>query len=133
LRYYSADGGYCRTLVRVNNLPDLPDNSARKRNYTGLDKLAHRETADPIPFPVHESMIDVNQHLNNAHYVTHVFDWLAKKTGTIPEIREIQVNFIAATVVGALLCAQGAVSGKNFYVECLQDGELHFQAEGFLS
>lgn len=27
LGYYSADGGYCRTLVRVNNLPDLPDNS----------------------------------------------------------------------------------------------------------
>ena len=27
LGYYSANGGYCRTLVRVNNLPELPDNS----------------------------------------------------------------------------------------------------------
>lgn len=27
LGYYSANNGYCRTLVRVNNLPKIPDNS----------------------------------------------------------------------------------------------------------
>ena len=27
LGYYSANNGYCRTLVRVNSLPAIPDNS----------------------------------------------------------------------------------------------------------
>ena len=77
-------------------------------------------------------MIDVNRHMNNAHYVTHVFDWLAKKTASVPELREIQVNFIASTAPGALLTASGKLENGKFYVECLQGGELHFQAAGLL-
>ena len=101
-------------------------------SITGLDKLGRETVSDPMEFPVLESMIDVNRHMNNAHYVTHVFDWLSKKTSSVPELSEIQVNFIASTAPGAVLTAFGTLEEKKFYVECLQGGELHFQASGLL-
>lgn len=127
------DSSKFRPLKPAVSLPaQLPDNSMRKRNFIGLDKLNREEVFDPVDFPVLESMIDVNRHMNNAHYVTHVFDWLAKKTASVPELSEIQVNFIASTAPGALLTASGKLENGKFYVECLQGEELHFQAAGLL-
>lgn len=127
------DSAKFRPLKPSVSLPaPLPDNSARKRNFIGLEKLNREAVSDPMTFPVFESMIDVNRHMNNAHYVTHVFDWLARKSGSVPELSEIQVNFNAATAPGAVLTASGKLDGEKFYVECLQDGELHFQASGTL-
>ena len=56
----------------------------------------------------------------------------SKKTGSVPELSEIQVNFSASTAPGAVLTACGTVEEKKFYVECLQGEELHFQAAGLL-
>lgn len=127
------DSAKFRPLKPSVSLPaELPDNSMRKRNFIGLDKLGRETVSDPMEFPVLESMIDVNRHMNNAHYVTHVFDWLSKKTSSVPELSEIQVNFIASTAPGAVLTALGTVEENKFYVECLQGEELHFQAAGLL-
>ena len=56
----------------------LPDNSARERNFTNLDKLTRLPVSNPSRMRIPESMIDVNRHMNNARYVTGVFDWLAE-------------------------------------------------------
>lgn len=110
----------------------LPDNSARERNFTGLDKIPRRPVSGPFKVPVTESMIDVNQHLNNARYTTSVFDWLAANLRAIPQIAEIQVNFIAGTAAGAVLETAGQLDGNQFYIESVLGAEPHFQAAGRL-
>lgn len=110
-----------RPVRILENLPcRLPDNSEREHFFHSLEKLARPEkTSDPISSFIQESSIDVNQHLNNTRYTTHSVDWLAFKTKSAPLIREIQVNFVAATPVYATLNTVGCVDGTSFYTECI--------------
>ena len=110
----------------------LPDNSARKRNFTNLDKLPRLPVSHPVRIQIPESMIDVNQHMNNARYIAGMFDWLAETCRMAPQIAEVQVNFIAGTAAGALLETAGTIEGKNFYIESVLGTEPHFQAAGIL-
>ena len=110
----------------------LPDNSARERNFTNLDKLTRLPVSNPSRMRIPESMIDVNRHMNNARYVTGVFDWLAETCGTAPRIAEIQVNFIAGTAADTVLETAGTIDSNRFYVESSVGGDPHFQASGTL-
>ena len=110
----------------------LPDNSARERNFTNLDKLPRLPVSRPSRIQIPESMIDVNQHMNNARYVTGAFDWLAETCRTAPQIAEIQVNFLAGTAADAVLETAGTLEGGRFYVESTVGTEPHFQAAGIL-
>lgn len=110
----------------------LPDNSARERNFTNLEKLPRLPVSNPSRMRIPESMIDVNRHMNNARYVTEAFDWLAETRRTAPRIAEIQVNFLAGTAADAVLETAGTIDGNRFYVESSVGTAPHFQASGTL-
>ncbi len=124
------DSPKLRPLRVMESLPcGLPDNSARPRNFTGLDKLPRRPCSNPMTIDVHESMIDVNRHMNNARYITQLFDWLSLRLDHAPEIREIQVNFVSATAPGSQLTISGDCTDNAWYIEENLADALHFQAE----
>lgn len=110
----------------------LPDNSARERFFTNLDKLPRVPVDHPLRTEIRESMIDVNRHLNNARYVSGVFDWLADQRKSAPRIAEIQVNFLAGTAAGSVLETAGTLDDRRFYIESLLGSDPHFQASGLL-
>lgn len=124
------DRGKLRPLRVLDALAGLlPDNRERGRFFTGLDKLSRRPCSSPIEVEVHESMVDVNCHMNNARYITQLFDWLALRLARLPEIREIQANFVAGTAPGSRLSIAGCDSGSSWYIEESVAGLPHFQAE----
>lgn len=119
-----------RPLRVMESLPiGLPDNSLRDRNFTGLDKLPRRPCSNPVTVEVHESMIDVNRHMNNARYITQLFDWLSMRLNRAPEVCGIQANFIAATAPGSRLTISGDLADGVWYIEESLDAQPHFQAE----
>lgn len=124
------DRGKMRPLRVMESLPErLPDNSRRLRIFSGLDKLPRRPCQDPVTVEIHESMIDVNRHMNNARYITQLFDWLSLRLFHAPEIHEIQANFLIGTAPGSSLTISGDLSGDTWYLEESQDSVPHFQAE----
>ncbi len=124
------DRNKMRPLRVMESLPDrLPDNSGRSRIFSGLDKLPRRSCQDPVGVDVHESMIDVNRHMNNARYITLLFDWLSLRLSHAPEIYGIQANFLIGTAPGSCLTISGDLSGDTWYLEESLDSVPHFQAE----
>ena len=119
--------------VRVSSLGvDLSAYSDMPRFFPGLGKMVRQEVSHPLTVRVMETMIDLNEHVNNARYIGLVYDWLADRLGKIPQIKSLHVNYVAATQRGALLTTAGRVEGERFYVESSQENSLHFQAEGEL-
>ncbi len=107
----------------------LPDNSSRGRIFSGLDKLSRCSCSFPMEVDVHESMIDVNRHMNNARYITQLFDWLSLRLSHAPEVGLIQANFIAGTAPGSRVTVSGASTGEGaWYIEECVAGQPHFQA-----
>ena len=119
--------------VRVSSLGvDLSVYSNMPRFFPGLGKMVRQEVSHPLTVRVMETMIDLNEHVNNARYIGLVYDWLADRLGKIPQIKSLHVNYVAATQRGALLTTAGRIDGERFYVESSQENSLHFQAEGEL-
>ena len=119
--------------VRVSSLGvDLSVYSDMPRFFPGLGKMVRQEVSHPLTVRVMETMIDLNEHVNNARYIGLVYDWLTDRLSKIPQIKSLHVNYVAATQRGALLTTAGRIDGERFYVESSQENSLHFQAEGEL-
>ncbi|MBQ7589227.1 MAG: hypothetical protein IJU47_00880 [Verrucomicrobia bacterium] len=119
--------------VRVSSLGvDLSAYSDQPRFFPGLGKMVRQEVSHPLTVRVMETMIDLNDHVNNARYIGLVYDWLADRLGKIPQMKSLHVNYVAATQRGAFLTTAGSIEGQRFYVESSEENSLHFQAEGGL-
>ncbi len=116
----------------------LPYNSGLAEFFPEPGKLVPPDEVGPAApaaeFEVTDARIDLNDHLNNAEYAAMVHDALAVRLGGSPSVREIQVNFIAASRLGEKITVSAAVlpDGGFFAAGFAPDGQAKFHAAGTL-
>ncbi|MGE4301750.1 MAG: acyl-[acyl-carrier-protein] thioesterase [Victivallaceae bacterium] len=116
----------------------LPDNSGLPEFFPEPGKLTPPEEVNPgspsAGFEVTDARIDLNDHLNNAEYAAMVHDALAANLGESPLVREIQVNFLAASKLGERIAVSAAAvpDGRFFAAGFSPDGQAKFHASGTL-
>lgn len=128
-----------RPLRPESNLDaPLPDNSGLPEFFPEPDKLVPPESVGSgsatLVSEVTDARIDLNDHLNNAEYAAMVQDVLAAKLGFSPAVREIQINFLAASKLGEKIAvaAEAAADGGFFAAGFATGGQPKFHAAGTL-
>ncbi|MBR0459364.1 MAG: hypothetical protein IJJ26_09005, partial [Victivallales bacterium] len=105
---------------RPLRLPDalpfpLPDNSSLPQFFQNPPRIAQDGLGHPMEVVVRETMIDVNQHLNNARYITFVADWLSRELGDPTRLAELSVVYNRATPVGTHLVITGSLEAGGAF------------------
>lgn len=100
----------------------LPDNSALPMFSDATVRLTVQGTGRVLPFIVTEHMIDVNAHMNNARYASMTSDWLSMALGHPALVKEIAVNYLAATPVGARLETSGRLEADGAFQIAIDGG-----------
>ena len=106
------------------------ENSDLPVTFPKLDKLEERK--DPVKcgtYAIGSSMIDMNEHLNNAYYSAFVQDAL----GTA-DIAGLQLNFLHGCLERSCLETFRQIEDKTAYICGIESGsgKLSFQAEAML-
>ena len=115
----------------VNGL--LPHNPDRPFYFPDLGKLPAAEELSPVYHTAGQSVIDYNDHVNNAVYARYAQDWLAAVRGGPVKIRDIQLNFNHAVKFGQTLRCGGVLDPDgSFSVSGSLDGANVFQSGGHL-
>ena len=115
----------------VNGL--LPENQDKPFFFENPGKIAAADGSDEmVPHTAWQSVIDYNDHLNNAVYVRYIQDLLASKRGAPVRLREIGINYNHAVKFGEVLLCGGTLSddGQFRVSGSLQSGNNVFCAEG---
>ena len=116
----------------VNGL--LPENKDRPFYFPDLGKLPAVEELTPVCHTAGQSVIDYNDHVNNAIYARYTQDWLASVHGGPVKIRDIQLNFNHAVKFGQTMQCGGILNGDgSFAVSGSVDGANVFQSSGHLA
>lgn len=116
----------------VNGL--LPQNPDRPFYFHDLGKLPTVEELTPVFYTAGQSVIDYNDHVNNAIYARYTQDWLASVRGGPVKIRDIQLNFNHAVKFGQTMRCGGILNEDgSFAVSGSLDGTNVFQSSGSLA
>lgn len=120
--------------MRILNAPAeiggmMPDNSGLGGCYGSLGKLNFTPDGQPEVYRIHEDLLDLNQHLNNAEYAAFVQNCL----GASRYLQEIQLNYHLSVAPGALLAVSGEERQGRLLVSGACDGKPAFYAEGVLA
>ena len=129
--------------LRPQRLPDalpcpIPENPDLPR-YFELPNLPRIAGEKPLESLVAEHEIDVNQHLNNARYLSRISDWLAHATGRTPRITDITAIFKHETQVDTLLTTSGTIDGQGHFQAAITSKKedssevVHFLASGSIA
>ena len=116
----------------------LPENRDRPFYFPDLGKLPAAEELSPVYHTAGQSVIDYNDHVNNAIYARCAQDWLASMRGGPVKIRDIQLNFNHAVKFGQTMRCGGvlepdgsfAVSGSLGDVNVFRSGGHLFGPDG---
>ena len=118
-----------RILNAVKEIGELmPDNSGLPMHFTELGKLAAPAAGESFEFPVRETQIDLNGHLNNAEYAAFVQDVLGE--GRHPS--ELQVNYQKSVPPGSRLAIACVRHGQDFQIAGRVGDTVAFAAGGTL-
>ena len=118
-----------RILNAVKEIGELmPDNSGLPVHFTELGKLAAPAEGESIEFPVRETQIDLNGHLNNAEYAGILQDVLGE--GCYPH--ELQVNYQKSVPPGSRLAISCVRHGQDFQIAGRVEDTVAFAAGGTL-
>jgi len=101
-------------------VPLPPNNRGRALDVPLRKLLPPRETGPVYERRVHQSEIDVNGHVNNACYLTWVFDCYDTDFLKAHSLRSLQVNYVGETALGdTVALARGEDPGATgtHYVE----------------
>lgn len=120
--------------MRILNAPAeigalMPDNSGLGECYAQLDKLNFTPLGKPEVYRIHEDLLDLNQHLNNAEYAAFVQNYL----GADRYLQEIQINYHLSVAPGVLLEVSGMEDAGRVQVSGVCSGKAAFYAEGVLA
>ena len=129
----------CWLLLELDNLKILnaprelagimPDNADRDIAFPTLDKIHPPKTMESCSlYRIQESMLDINQHLNNAEYAAFVQNFLGP--GKYPA--ELQLNYQLSVPPDAPLDIGGTCSESNFLICGNLNHQPAFLAEGTL-
>ncbi len=124
-----------RPLRVTEAIPNLSDNIVVHRFFSDIGKivpLGEGGNLSSITQLIGDSLIDLNNHLNNAEYSAMVHNFLAQELGRTPEFSEFQINFIQATALGEEMKITGEVVENSFYVYGMVADSIRFQAVGKL-
>lgn len=82
----------------------------------------------PESKPVLPSDIDMNHHVNNAHYVQWAFDSTCEEFRQKHTVQSVLVNFIAQAKLGDRYCVFTETAGENCYKTSIvsEDGKTEF-------
>ena len=119
-----------RILNAQRELEDImPDNGALDIAFTNIDKIQAPTIIDKrSSCHVEESMLDINQHLNNAEYAALVQNFLSP--GHYPA--ELQLNYQLSVPPAATLEIAGHCTENDFLLHGCLDGQSAFQATGII-
>ena len=92
----------------VNGL--LPENPERPFYFPDPGKLPATEELSPVYHTAGQSVIDYNDHVNNAIYARCAQDWLASVRGGPVKFRDIQLNFNHAVKFGQTMRCGGVLN-----------------------
>ncbi len=107
----------------------MPDNAERDITFHTLDKIHTPSTMESCTrCQIQESMLDINQHLNNAEYAAFVQNFLGP--GKYPS--ELQLNYQISVPSDATLDIGGTCNGTDFLICGNLDKKTAFLAEGTL-
>ncbi|MBQ7393660.1 MAG: hypothetical protein IJV89_04840 [Lentisphaeria bacterium] len=131
------DAAALRPLRIVETLGTaLPMNEDKPRHFPVPARIAALpEKVAENTYTVRHSLVDVNQHLNNAFFAAFVHDMLGTLTGENRAPATLQILFQHAGTLGAdIVCRGGLENGSEFRMEGRSpDGEtVYFQAQGTL-
>lgn len=101
--------------------------------FPEINKIPRHETSNPTHYTVHDSQIDINQHLNNAEYTGYVQDWLYTQTGISPQMLSLQIHFLSELRAGDTVSVSGTLTENQFYIEGIKANQICcFQCLGTL-
>ena len=107
----------------------MPDNSDREIAFPTLDKIHPPQTMDSCArYRIQESMLDINQHLNNAEYAAFVQNALG--AGKYPA--ELQLNYQLSVPPDATIEVGGTCTEFNFLLCGNLNNQPAFLAQGTL-
>ncbi|MFA6814998.1 MAG: acyl-ACP thioesterase domain-containing protein [Lentisphaeria bacterium] len=106
----------------------FPYDSDASIAFPDLKKLPRMPFNPDLAFPykVHESMLDINNHLNNTEYAGFVQNFLGEKRYAT----ELQINFQASVPKDGIIHVQGTTNGNCYQVAGFYNDKLSFQAAG---
>ncbi len=121
------DTEHMRILNAVKEIGELmPDNSALPVHFAEVGKLATPTAGDLAEFPIRETQIDLNGHLNNAEYAAFIQDMLGE--GSRPA--ELQVNYQKSVPPQSRLAVTCERDGQNFQIAGRVGDTVAFAAAG---
>lgn len=129
----------CWLLLELDNLKILnaprelagimPDNAERQIAFPTLDKIHPPKRMESCThYRIQESMLDINQHLNNAEYAAFVQNFL----GSEKYPTELQINYQLSVPPDATLEIGGTCTDSSFLLCGKIDSQPAFLAQGTL-
>lgn len=106
----------------------MPDNSDRDIAFPSLAKIIPPSVEQYTQYPIQESMLDINQHLNNAEYAALVQNFLG--SGKYPA--ELQLNYQLSVPPESTLEIGGTCNAQQFSLIGKLQQQTAFLAEGTL-
>ncbi|HTR99390.1 MAG TPA: acyl-ACP thioesterase domain-containing protein [Bacteroidota bacterium] len=106
-------------------VPLPPNNRGRALDEPMRKIIPPRALAPVYERRVHQSEIDVNQHVNNARYLAWVFDCYDAAFLNAHALRALQVNYVGETALGdtvALLRGEDPAQAGTHYIEGVSGG-----------
>lgn len=107
----------------------LPDNSALPVHFPEVGKLPTPTAGEQAEFPIRETQIDLNGHLNNAEYAALVQDVLGESCYPA----ELQVNYQKSVPPQSRLAITCARDAQNFQIAGRVEDTVAFAADGTIS
>ena len=104
----------------------LPDNSALPVHFAEVEKLPAPAEGTQAEFPIRETQIDLNGHLNNAEYAALVQDVLGESRYPA----ELQVNYQKSVPPQSRLVITCVFDGPNFQIAGRVGSTVAFSSQG---